>query len=112
MLTIKDARGIVFLTNAYDANGRVSRQTQVDGTTYQFAYTVDGTGKVTQTDVTDPRGVVRRVTFTAAGYTLTDTRAVGVPSACPAWASCEVRRSILSRPACSACWFHPSIREF
>ena len=42
---------------------------------------MDGTGKVTQTDVTDPRGTVRRVTFNAAGYPLTDTRAYGQPEA-------------------------------
>ena len=76
--TIKDARGIVFLTNQYDANGRVILQTQADGTTYQFAYTLDGSGKVTQTDVTDPRGHVRRVTFNSDGYPLTDTRAHGI----------------------------------
>jgi YD repeat-containing protein len=79
MLTLKDARGIVFLTNAYDANGRVSQQTQADGTTYQLAYTVDGSGKIIQTDVTDPRSIIRRVTFNAAGYTLTDIRAVSQP---------------------------------
>jgi YD repeat-containing protein len=56
MLTLKDARGIVFLTNHYDANGRVDLQTQADSTTYAFAYTLDGGGKVTQTDVTDPTG--------------------------------------------------------
>ncbi len=77
MLTIKDARGIVFLTNTYDANGRVATQTQADSTTYQFAYTVDGGGKVTQTDLTNPRGSVRRATFDAAGYPLTDTHAQG-----------------------------------
>lgn len=37
--TITDARGITFLTNQYDANGRVTVQTQADGTMYQFAYT-------------------------------------------------------------------------
>ena len=80
MLTIKDARGIVFLTNVYDAaNGRVTRQTLADAGTYQFAYTADATGKITQTTVTDPRGNLRRVTFTASGYTLTDTYAVGKP---------------------------------
>jgi RHS repeat-associated protein len=53
------------------------KQTQADGTVYQFAYTLDGAGKVTQTDVTDPRGNIRRVTFNGAGYPLTDTRAYG-----------------------------------
>ncbi|MBI3608821.1 MAG: hypothetical protein HY207_12710 [Nitrospirae bacterium] len=85
MLTLTDARGIVFLTNAYDGNGRVIQQTQADATTYRFAYTLDAYGNVTQTDVTDPRGTVRRVTFNPNGYTqpsgyiLTDTRAVGMP---------------------------------
>jgi RHS repeat-associated protein len=77
MLTIKDARGIVYLTNQYDTNGRIGLQTQADGTTYQFAYTLDGNGKVTQTDVTDPRGNVSRTTFNDKGYVLTDIYAVG-----------------------------------
>ncbi|MGH8244957.1 MAG: DUF6531 domain-containing protein, partial [Gammaproteobacteria bacterium] len=79
MLTIKDAKGIVYLTNQYDANGRVTLQTQADNGTWQFAYTLDGNGIVTQTDVTDQRGFVRRVTFNSSGYPLTDTYAVGQP---------------------------------
>lgn len=79
MLTIKDARGQVYSTNQYDSNGRVTLQTQTDGTTYQFAYTLDGNGKVTQTDVTDPRGTVRRVAFNSKGYTLSETFGVGKP---------------------------------
>jgi RHS repeat-associated protein len=80
--TIKDARQIVYLTNVWDlANRRVTRQTLADGGAYQFAYTVDGTGLITQTDVTDPRGYVRRVTFNASGYPLTDTQAFGTPEA-------------------------------
>jgi RHS repeat-associated protein len=77
MLTIKDPRAIVFLTNEYDATGRVIRQTQADGSTYQFAYTLDANGKISQTLVTDPRGNIRRVTFNAGGYILTNTRALG-----------------------------------
>jgi RHS repeat-associated protein len=78
MLTIKDARNIVFLTNQYDGSGRVTQQTQADGSTYQFAYTVDGSGKITQTDVTDPRGSVRRASFNSSGYMVSDTRALGL----------------------------------
>lgn len=67
MLTVRDSRNIVYLTNEYDAAGRITRQTQADGTTYQFAYTLDENGKIIQTDVTDPRGNLRRVTFNGAG---------------------------------------------
>src|SRR5215213_2229425 len=77
MLTIKDAKGIDFLTNTYDSNGRVITQTQADTSTYEFDYTLDGSGKVTQTDVTGPRGNLRRLTFNSSGYKLTDTRAEG-----------------------------------
>jgi len=79
MRTIKDARQNVYLTNDYDANGRVYRQTQADNSTFQFAYTLDAGGKVTQTDVTDPRGKIRRLTFNSSGFTLTDTAALGLP---------------------------------
>ena len=80
--TIKDARQIVYLTNAWDlTNRRVTRQTLADGGAYQFTYTVDGSGLITQTDVTDPRGYVRRVTFNASGYPLTDTQALGTVDA-------------------------------
>ena len=79
MLTIRDPRGTVSLTNEYDAAGRVIRQTLADLTEYRFAYSLDPSGKVVRTDVTDPRGVVRRVTFDARGYRVSDTRALGAP---------------------------------
>jgi RHS repeat-associated protein len=80
--TITDARNILYLTNGWDLQKRrITSQTQADGTTFQFAYTVDGTGKITQTDMTDPRGTVRRVTFNGSGYAVTDTRAQGTPIA-------------------------------
>lgn len=79
MLTIKDARGIVYLTNEYDSAGRVTKQTQADNSTYQFVYTLDSNGKITQTDVTDPRNNPRRITFNSTGYALTETRALGKP---------------------------------
>ena len=77
MLTLRDPKGVVFLTNEYDASGKVIKQTQADNTTYLFAYTLGTDGRVTQTNVTSPRGQVRRVTFNADGYILTDTRASG-----------------------------------
>ena len=79
MLTIKDPKNIVYLTNQYDANGRVTRQTQADNTFYQYAYTLDGSGRVTQTDETNPRGFVRRVTFNTSGYTTSEVFAQGRP---------------------------------
>jgi YD repeat-containing protein len=77
MLTIKDARGITYLTNTYDSNGRVATQTQADTGVFEFDYTLDGSGKVTQTDVTDPRGYVQRYTFNSGEYHLTLTEALG-----------------------------------
>lgn len=81
MLTVRDPRNITYLTNEYDANGRVFRQTLADSAVYHFAYTLDGSGNVTQTDATDPRGNIRRVTFNADGYALSDTHALGAPEA-------------------------------
>jgi RHS repeat-associated protein len=81
LLTNKEPNGNTHVTNVYDANGRVQTQTQADGTTYQFAYTLDGSGNVTQTDVTDPRGFVIRYVFNSAGLTTTITEALGQPEA-------------------------------
>lgn len=81
LLTAKEPNGNTHVTNVYDANGRVQTQTQADGTTYQFAYTVDGSGNVTQTDVTDPRGSVTRYAFNSAGLTTSIIHALGQPEA-------------------------------
>jgi hypothetical protein len=79
ILSIEDPRNLNYLTNTYDGNGRVDTQTLADGTsTYGFSYTLDN-GIVTQTEVTDPRGNKRRVSFNSAGYTTADTGAFGEP---------------------------------
>ena len=57
----------------------ISKQTQADGGTYQFVYFLDSNGNVIQTNVTDPRGYQRTVTFNSDGYMTSDTRAVGKP---------------------------------
>jgi RHS repeat-associated protein len=77
MLTIKDPRNIVYLENEYDTAGRVIKQTQADGGEYEFDYTLNGSGTITQTDVTNPRGFVRRVAFESGGYPTSDTQALG-----------------------------------
>jgi RHS repeat-associated protein len=80
MLTIQDPRGVLYLTNQYDASGRVVKQTQADNSTFQFAYTTDPiTGNITETDLTDPRGNLKRMTFNANGYTTSETFAPGKP---------------------------------
>jgi RHS repeat-associated protein len=73
------------VTNEYTSSsdsptpvGWVKKQTHADGGVYQFAYTVVN-GKSTRTDVTNPRGSTRRVTFNSDGYSLTDTEALGQP---------------------------------
>jgi YD repeat-containing protein len=81
MLTITDPRGITCLTNQYDSGGRVVLQTQADSSTFAFAYTIDGAGRIVQTDVTTPRGAVRRSVFNTAGYQESFTEAVGTPLA-------------------------------
>lgn len=42
LLTMQDRRGTVWVTNHYDVNGRVDKQTYADNTSYQFAYTASG----------------------------------------------------------------------
>ncbi|HJQ97474.1 MAG TPA: RHS repeat-associated core domain-containing protein [Candidatus Polarisedimenticolaceae bacterium] len=76
-----------FLTNEYYttgiASGKVRQQTLADGSTYAFAYTFDGGAqpKIVQTDVTNPRTYVRRVSFNVNGYVTSDTKAFGTPQA-------------------------------
>ncbi|MBJ7313415.1 hypothetical protein H7U20_24905, partial [Rugamonas sp. CCM 8940] len=79
MLTVQDKRGNLMVTNVYDVNNRVSKQTYGDGSTNQFAYKLDVSGKVTQTDVTDERGTLTRMMFNAGGYTSSMTKAFGLP---------------------------------
>jgi RHS repeat-associated protein len=77
--TVTDPRSNALVTNSYDGNGRVTMQTLADHSNYKFTYVTDASNHVTETDVTDPRGFVRRVTFDAAGQLLADTVASGQP---------------------------------
>ncbi|MFE4177251.1 RHS repeat-associated core domain-containing protein [Streptomyces sp. NPDC056909] len=77
--TAVDARGITYMSNTFDANGRVKEQTLTEGAKYTFDYTTTGTGagRITSANVTEPGGAVRRVEFDANGYGTSDTQAYG-----------------------------------
>ncbi|MGW2055007.1 RHS repeat-associated core domain-containing protein [Streptomyces sp. NPDC001840] len=77
--TAVDARGITYMSNTFDADGRVREQTLTEGAKYTFDYTKTGSGagRVTAASVTQPGGAVRRVEFDADGYGTSDTQAYG-----------------------------------
>jgi RHS repeat-associated protein len=79
MTAVIDRRGNTMVTNVYDTNGRVSQQTLADGAVWGFSYTLNSAGKVTQTDVTNPRGYVTQMKFNGNGYLTQVTRALGQP---------------------------------
>lgn len=78
MLTVRDPRGNLMVTNEYDVNGRVIKQTYADSTTSLFAYTLSGS-VVTEANVTDRRGNVRKVELNAGGRVTRNTFALGLP---------------------------------
>jgi RHS repeat-associated protein len=78
MTSVTDARGNKYLETAYDANGRVEKQTNGDGGTFEFAYKVNGEGQVESTTVTEPRGNKRKVAFNSEGFPTSET--VGLES--------------------------------
>ncbi len=79
--TVVDPRGITIATNTYYADGRVQYQNRASGGTYLFQYTLTNalvpTSPVTQTVVTDPRGVVTTYRFNTQGYLVSATDASG-----------------------------------
>jgi RHS repeat-associated protein len=76
ILTITDARGITYLTNEYDANGRVARQTPADGGVWTFQY-LGPAGAPTGVTVTDPRGNATTQRFSPTGFTSETVDALG-----------------------------------
>lgn len=77
MLTVTEPNGQVMVTNQYDSHNRVIKQTLADGGVYQFAYSLDCSGNVTQASITDPHGNVRQVAFNSSGYATSVTWASG-----------------------------------
>jgi YD repeat-containing protein len=106
LATITDPRGIPFLTNEYDGDGRLGRQTQADGGLWRFGYETrtdlvsfagtvcrpgelvklgnayfpcpgDTRGRVVAASVLDPRGQLTRSRFNETGYLVSQTDALG-----------------------------------
>jgi RHS repeat-associated protein len=82
--TVTNQNNNLVVTNTYYSssnallNNRVQQQQRTNGETTSFVYTPDPTNSFNaETDVTDPNGNLRKVTFNPAGYILTDDRAVG-----------------------------------
>jgi len=67
LISIVNKRGVTQVTNEYDSEGRVIRQTHVDGGVYTFDYNVVG-GIVTGTKATRPNGDTRSYRFNNSGY--------------------------------------------
>ena len=74
MTSITDPRGVVFLQNAYDANGRVIQQIGPASGITSFAYTLlnpqVATSPVLSTTVTDPVGNQTTYRFNPQGYVI------------------------------------------
>jgi RHS repeat-associated protein len=78
MLSVVDPRGNPQVSNTYDpASDRVAKQTLADSSSYQFSYTLNSSGAITQASITDPNGFVENKSFDAQGFVVADTYAVG-----------------------------------
>ncbi|MFM0045469.1 RHS repeat-associated core domain-containing protein [Paraburkholderia sediminicola] len=78
LVSVTDPEGNLQVTSTYDDNDRVTFQKLADGSTFGFAYTF-ADGKVTQTDVTDRRGSIRRLAFDTNGRVVRNTYPAGLP---------------------------------
>jgi RHS repeat-associated protein len=107
LTTITDPTGVKYLTNVYNSSGQVTSQTIAGQGTYQFSYTPQSASaaashgissrfapaapapartsaaspQMAATQVTEPDGTVRNLTFDAQGYLTSDQRAAGTSPA-------------------------------
>jgi len=80
ILTITDPRNIAYVTNEYNSEGRVVRQTLADGGSWTMEYLRPAgatTGAITGARVTDPRGNSTTHRFSATGFTIETVDALG-----------------------------------
>ncbi|HYR41499.1 MAG TPA: RHS repeat-associated core domain-containing protein, partial [Terriglobia bacterium] len=80
LIQVSDPRGITFLQNAYDSNGRVSQQTSADGAVVKFQYQLSNptspTSPVLSTTVTDALGNQAKYRFNTEGFIVDVTNAL------------------------------------
>lgn len=81
LLSATDPAGHVTADTYDPATGRVTRQTDGVGSTWNFTYLTNGSGQITQTDVLDPRGIQDDYVFNADGEATSVTNAAGTSSA-------------------------------
>jgi len=79
LTTITTPRNYTRVTNQYDGNGRVTQQTHADGGVFSFSYTLNGSGAVTSSGMTDARGNSHQFDFNSDGFVTNETWAVGDP---------------------------------
>ncbi len=76
VVSIKNKRGITEVTNEYDSEGRVIKQTHADGGIFTISYTVSG-GTITEAKATEPNGKITTYRLNNAGYLAEQTDAFG-----------------------------------
>lgn len=81
LISITDPRNITYLTNSYDACGRVTQQTSADGGVTTFSYTLLNpsacTSPVDTAVLTDPNGNSTTYHFNPSGFLLDSTDPLG-----------------------------------
>jgi RHS repeat-associated protein len=97
MRSIRNPRNVTYLTNTYDPQGRVTRQTLADGAIFRFAYVVDGEGRVTRNTMTDPRGNRHQYRFNNTGYMTQLTMALGTSEQQPFTYTRQAGTNLLTR---------------
>jgi RHS repeat-associated protein len=78
---VSDPRGITFLQNTFDSNGRVAQQTSADGAVVKFQYELlnptTPTSPVLSTTVTDALGNQTKYRFNTTGFIVDVTNTLG-----------------------------------
>ena len=81
LLSITDPDSHKTISNTYNSAGLVTGQTDATGGTWAYSYKTNSSAQITQTTVTDPRGIKDTLSFDASGYLSAETDAAGTSAA-------------------------------